>query len=134
MSNSSLRNFLRSALQRSLDWLDRSAGALPRAQKQHWYQREFHFPPIIIGIVSTVVLYGVLVLNAQMTIPQALVLGLFVILVVALFVTYLFLDQPDLVKNDDAMALLAVLFFLALIAMRAVSIASLSFSPLTKRR
>ncbi len=127
MSNSSLRNFLRQTLHRILDWLDRSDAAMPRSKKEHWYQKEFHFPPFIIGGVATIVLYAVLVLNAQINIAQALVLALFVIVVVALFITYLLRDQPELVRNDDAMALLSVLFFLALISMKAVSILALQF-------
>jgi len=127
MSESYIRNIIRTTLRRILDWLDRSDAALPRAKKEHWYQKEFHFPPFINGIVSTVVLYVVLVLNTQATLLQALVLGLFVVVVVGLFITYLLRDQADLARNDDALALLAVLFFLALISMKTVSLLSIRF-------
>jgi putative nucleotidyltransferase with HDIG domain len=127
MSNSALRNFLRLALRRALDWLDRGEAALPRSQKERWYQKEFHFPPVFIGGLATLVLYAVLVLNAQINILQAVVLALFVIVVVALFVMYLLRDQPELARSDDAMALLSVLFFLALISMKAVSILAIRY-------
>lgn len=127
MNKQSIVDFLRMVLRRWLDRLDRVDQGLPRAQKEGWHQKEFHLPPLAIGLTSAVVLYVVLVLNAQMSLPQALVLALFIVIVVALFTLYLYRDQPDLVKSDDAMALLAVIFFVTLIWIKLIAVLSLMF-------
>ena len=62
--------------------------------------------------MSTAVLYAVLVLNAQINIPQALVLALFVLVVVAA-VRHLFVARsagPGAQRRRDGAALGAVLF------------------------
>ncbi len=133
MNKKSMFDWVRSILRGWLDRLDRMEQTLPRAQKERWYQREFHLPPVIIGVGSAIMLYLVLVLNATLSVVQALVLAVFIVIVVTLFTVYLYRDQKNLVKSDDAMALLAVIFFVTLIGIKLTAVLSLRYewiSPL----
>ncbi len=110
-----------------LDRLDRMQTVSARAEAGRWYQREFHVPPIVIGVGSALLLYGVLLLNANLSPAQGVVLGLFIVIVMTLFAVYLHRDQADLVKNDDAMGLLAVIFFTTLIWIKVSMALSIKF-------
>lgn len=127
MSAKPVVSFLKSILSTWLERLDRIEQTSARAQKDHWYEREFQLPPIMVGITATLLLYGVLLFNWKLTALQGVVLAYFVIIVVSLFTVYLHRDHEDLVKSDDAMALLAVLFFTTLIWIKLISTASVKY-------
>jgi len=115
MSSGLSLNIFRRLLQKSLDWLDRVEKKTPRSQKSPWYRIEIHFPPIIVALVTTILLYLALYFHFNPSVIQALGLGLLVIIFVTLFSLYLAQDHPKLSQSEDAMGLLAVTFFLNLI-------------------
>lgn len=127
MNRNSLIDFLRVLLRRWLDRLEQVEPAPARKQREAWHQHEFHIPPVFIGIASTLILYGVLLLNVAFSALQALVLAFFIAIVVGLFTVYLVRDQRDLVKSDDAMALLAVIFFTTLIWIKGIATLSQNY-------
>jgi len=124
MTNPSLIEFIRKQLNRWLDWLDNLEQKSPRSQKQAWYRIEYHLPPSIVAVVSAILLYFSLFLGADLTLGQALVLTLFVAIMVSLFCVYMVRDHADLVKDGDAMALLAVIFFTTILLIKAVAFLS----------
>ncbi len=126
MNKSSVVDFLRATLRRWLDRLDQVEPALPRT-RETWYQHEFHIPPLIIGIGSAVLLYAVLLVNVDFSAVQAAVLAIFIAIVFILFTVYLQRDQKELVKSDDAMALLAVIFFTTLIWIKGVYVLEVKY-------
>jgi putative nucleotidyltransferase with HDIG domain len=124
-----LRRLLTSLLRRLESAEEQPASA--RAKPERWYQKEFHLPPVIVGVTSSILLYAVLALNAELTGKQAFGLAMFVAILAILFTIYLHRDQKDLVKNDDAMALLSVLFFTTLIWIKMIALASLHYTWIT---
>ncbi|MCG3205464.1 MAG: hypothetical protein KCHDKBKB_02185 [Elusimicrobia bacterium] len=131
MIKQSLIGFLQGVLRSWLERLEDINQTLPRAQRETWHQKEFHIPPLVIGLSSAVLLYGVLLVNTQMTLAQSLVLALFIMIVVSLFTVYLHRDQKDLVESDDAMALLAVIFFITLIWIKLIAVLTYMFDWLS---
>jgi putative nucleotidyltransferase with HDIG domain len=129
--NKPVVNFFRSALTRVVDWLDRLEQQTPRASEHAWHMREIHFPPVIIAIVSTILLYFSLFYGSNTNWAHAGLLGIFVILSVTLFTFYLKKDHIELAKSDDAMALLSVIFFTTVIFIKFVAIYSKSIPWLT---
>lgn len=129
MSNNATLDFFRRVLRACLDRLDHLelGHTLPRSKKEPWYRKEFHLPPLVVGVTSSLILYGVLVFNADVSTTQALALALFVVIVIVLFTIYLHRDQKELVKSDDAMALLAVIFFTTMIWMKVVALFSAKY-------
>jgi membrane-associated HD superfamily phosphohydrolase len=123
-----LRDFLRSLLRGWLERLDSQVEQKSaRAKKERWYRKEFFLPPVIIAIVTPVILFGVLILNWALSISQIIFLAIFVLVLHGLLLVYLNRDQKNLVSNDDAMALLSVIFFITLIAIKVVSVYSLKY-------
>jgi len=132
MTKGPVSDFLRRLLTSLLERLEGDAGSgSARAKPERWFQKEFHLPPIIVGIISAVVLYSVLALNMELSATQALGLAMFVAIVMILFTVYLHRDQKDLVKSDDAMALLAVIVFTTLIWIKIVAVLSLRYPWVT---
>jgi hypothetical protein len=117
-----LRRFLTSLIER-IDSGEKPASA--RAKPERWFQKEFHLPPAVVGVTAAILLYGVLALNTELSGTQAVGLALFVAIVMILFTVYLHRDQKDLVKSDDAMALLAVIFFTTLIWIKVIAVLSI---------
>ncbi len=132
MTKGPVSDFLRRLLTSLLERLEGETGSgSARAKPERWFQREFHLPPIVVGIVSALLLYSVLALNTELNGIQALGLAMFVAMVMILFTVYLHRDQKELVKSDDAMALLAVIFFTTLIWIKIVAVLALRFKWVT---
>lgn len=113
---------LRQLLKRGLERLDKIETATPRTQKKSWYQIEYHLPPFVVAVASTLVLYLTLLWGTEFSFSQLIALGVFVLLLVGLFVSYVVADHPALSKDDDAMGLLAVLFFTSLFFIKLISL------------
>ncbi|MFN0117185.1 MAG: HD family phosphohydrolase [Elusimicrobiota bacterium] len=107
--------FLKTTLTGLLEKLNQWEEASPRSKKNSWYRSEFHFPTWVVGLVSSILLYVALFLGGEFNVAQSLVLALFVLIVSVLFSVYLHRDQKTLVDNDDAIALLGVVFLFTLI-------------------
>lgn len=122
-----MKAYLRSLLQLCLERLDRVEQKSARAKKERWYRKEFYLPPVIIAVIAPIILFCVLILNWALSLPQILFLALFVLVMHGLLLVYLKREQKNLVGNDDAMALLAVVFFLTLIWIKVISIYSMKF-------
>ena len=123
-----LRRVLKSLLERVESGDDNPSA---RAKPERWFQKEFHLPPVVVGVVTAMLLYSVLALNTELTGVQALGLAMFVSIVMILFTVYLHRDQKDLVKSDDAMALLAVIFFTTLIWIKIIAVLSIRYRWVT---
>ncbi|MCB4756702.1 MAG: HDIG domain-containing protein [Elusimicrobia bacterium] len=106
-----LRNLMTQGLQKLSHWEQKP----PRARKRPWYRPEIHVPPLIVGIISTLIIFIALIYNLEPSTRQILALFTFVIILMSLFVYYLIRDHSDLAKNDDAMALLSVTMIFTLI-------------------
>ena len=128
--NSPLR-FLRSFLQRCVDALEKAEPPSSRLTPRSWYQIEYHFHPVVVALTSLLLLFGVLCWGVTLSLPQAIAYGAFSILLVVLFAYYHINDHPSLAKNDDAMALLAVVFMATLILIKIVAFYSKRFSWLS---
>src|SRR4051812_23637710 len=116
--------FIRRFLTRSLEKIERLETATPRAKRKAWYQIDYHFPPMVVAITSAIILYFVLWWNLDLTVVQSVALVIFVLLLVGLFSFYVSRDHAQLAKNDDAMALLAVIFFTDLFFIKFVALFS----------
>src|SRR4051794_25446048 len=114
--------FLRRFLTKSLEKIDHLETTTPRSKRSLWYQIDYHLPPSIVAVTSAIVLYFFLWWNLDMTITQSAALVIFVVVLVTLFSVYLLRDHPKLARNDDAMALLAVIFFTDLMFIKAVAL------------
>ncbi len=114
-------DFTRSLLSRVVSWLDKVEERSPRAQGRPWHLKEIHFPPFIIALVSTALLFVSLFYGHEPSWIYVSLLGIFSVLSVSLFTIYLKKDQPQLAKSDDAMALLSVIFFATVVCIKAVS-------------
>jgi len=124
-------NFLRSLMKRGLDWLERVESSPPRAQKPFLHQIEIRFPPVVVAIVSAVILYGTLFLFLSPSLKEGIALALVVVIFFTLLSFYLAHDYPKISKNEDAVALLSVNFFLTLIGIFFITKFSDKFDWLT---
>jgi len=108
-------NIFRRVLEWLLDWVDRMERLSPRSQKHLWYRKEIHFPSIIVAVVSSFILFFSLYSISTLELTQSAVLAFLVIIIVTLFSIYLRADHKKLTESEDAMALLAINFFISLI-------------------
>jgi putative nucleotidyltransferase with HDIG domain len=132
MTKRAVSDFLRRFLTSLIERIDSGAEpASARSKPERWFEKEFHLPPAVVGVTAAVLLYAVLALNAELSARQAIGLAMFVSIVMILFTVYLHRDQKDLVKSDDAMALLAVIFFTTLIWIKVIAVLSLRYHWIT---
>ncbi len=105
-----IREFFRKGLVRLLIITEKSADEappLPRSKRTLF--RDIHIPPWATLLISSILLYAVLILILGLSLKTLIAMGLLVLLTVTLFVIYLRLDFPGLAQDDEAMMLLGTL-------------------------
>ncbi len=131
MSRNAASDAFRRFLKSILDRLEKNDSGSVRSKSEAWYQKEFHFPPMIVGVSAAILLFLTLLLSFDYTGRQATVMGFFIAICMTLFSIYLHREQTEVVHSDEAMSLLAVVFFVTLIWIMGICLASREYHWLT---
>src|ERR1044071_1047834 len=115
--------YIRDLLTKILERSNRDDTRTPR-QKKSWFHMEYHFPPAVVAVTSAILLYFAFCVGIELTGIELVSYGIFVIVLVVLFSFYMIQDHPKLARNDEAMALLAVIFFTTLLFIKLVALFS----------
>lgn len=107
---------LRPVLIRLLRWTERS-GSLPGSRAAVFLHREVHVPTWVVGLSVWVMLTGVLFLELGPGWSALLAVMILTTSLVALFRLFLRHDHPELLRDDDAIALVGVLVVGAVLGM-----------------
>jgi len=111
LKKKSFVGFLKGFLTSWIERLERIETKTPRAKKPAWYRTEFHLPPLGVGIFSALLLYGALWWGENLPLRQSLGLAIIVAILFLLVSLYLVAFHRPIARSDDAVGLLAVVFF-----------------------
>lgn len=104
------RDLFRKVLLRLLIITEKKADQAPAmARSGRAFLRDIHIPPAIVLTVSGMTLYVVMLMGTGFSTRSLIGIGIFVLLVLSLFVAYIRLDFPHLIQDDEAMMLLGTL-------------------------
>lgn len=107
-----LRESLRKILMRILILTEKSSAQKTSVRDESVMKRDIHIPPSIVAVLASLSLYGLLILEVGNSWPLILSLGIFVLVVLGLFIFYLKHDFPKLIADDEAMMLLGTIIIL----------------------
>jgi len=115
MAESALRKTLVHFLKSWLQKLEPEESISVRSTPKPWHQREVHFPPFIVTVISGTLLAVILFLSVNPSPSVLFALAAFVGLLLGFFIFYVRLDFPELARDDDAMSLLAFVCLLTIL-------------------
>jgi putative nucleotidyltransferase with HDIG domain len=105
-----IRQPLRAALLRALRWTEpRDTDGAPRRRGAALFQREVRIPTGLVAVATWLMLFGVMFLELGPGWDRALALLLFTGILMALFIFYFRHDHPEILHDEEAVALLGVL-------------------------
>ncbi len=107
-----LREALRKFLMRVLILTEKRGAQKTSVREESVIKRDIHIPPSVVAALSSFFLYGLLILEVGRSWPMILSLGIFVLVVLSLFIFYLKHDFPKLILDDEAMMLLGKIIIL----------------------
>jgi cyclic-di-AMP phosphodiesterase PgpH len=110
--NAKLREPLRRLLIRLLSWTEKGAAPAaggPRSRTISLWKRDIHVPVWLVALVVSVFLFLVLLLEIGAGWSNAAAMFLFTAALAGLFIFYFKHDQPHMLHDDEAVALLGVL-------------------------
>ena len=114
-----IKDIARRILLRMLIWTEKKTGPAVRHKFPVW-SREVHFSPLLTICIVTVLIFSMLIIEIEPTIPAMLGLVLFFAVVLAAFIVYVKKESPELAKDNDAMMLLGLIAILSVMAIEVV--------------
>jgi len=116
---------LKQFLEGWLGWLNRLEKKTPRSEKTAWYKVDYHIPPLLSALLTTLLIFAVFCWSADFKIHHYLAVGFLTLLLTGLLGFYVVQEHPDIAKSDDASALLCFLLLATVLWIKALHI----FSP-----